>query len=121
MRLRLSGLVLALLPIAYWSWSLRDPCGLQGEAWRECRAERGAPVALAKRYSGDTTPPWHSLHGHADHCPDQAVELWPLACTRTRRGLPVAPGSLGHHRPVVSGRAEWQLFTTTPKTHDLKS
>lgn len=52
--MRLTGFALALLPLACWAWTLRDPCGLQGEAWRECWAERqgehGAPVAEAERF-----------------------------------------------------------------------
>ena len=47
MTLRLTGLALALLPIDWWGWQLRDPCGLQGDAWRECRA--AAAVAVAER------------------------------------------------------------------------
>lgn len=43
--MRLTGFALALLPLAYWSWTLRHPCGLQGEAWRECRAHHQSPHA----------------------------------------------------------------------------
>lgn len=44
MKLRLMGLLLALLPMAWWAWSLRDPCGVTGEAWRECRAHHFIPA-----------------------------------------------------------------------------
>jgi hypothetical protein len=33
-----AGILLGLLPVLCWSWQLRDPCGLQGEAWLQCRA-----------------------------------------------------------------------------------
>ncbi len=36
--MRLTGLLLALLPLAWWFWDVhRDPCGLEGHAWQECR------------------------------------------------------------------------------------
>lgn len=44
MTLRLTGLALALLPLAWWAWQLRDPCGVQGEAWVRCR---GAAVTAS--------------------------------------------------------------------------
>lgn len=31
-------LLLALLPVACWTWQQYDRCGLSGEAWQQCRA-----------------------------------------------------------------------------------
>lgn len=56
MRLRLAGCILALLPLGWWAWNLRDDCGPQGTAWLECRG--GASVTGSKR---------DGLSGHKQH------------------------------------------------------
>ena len=39
MKLHITGLVLALLPWAWWAFDTHhDPCGPTGEAWQQCRA-----------------------------------------------------------------------------------
>lgn len=33
------GLALVVLPLAWWLYDVHhDPCGLQGDAWQQCRA-----------------------------------------------------------------------------------
>lgn len=45
MRLRLTGLALTLLPIAWWAWDIHhDPCGLQGDAWQQCWSHHSMPT-----------------------------------------------------------------------------
>jgi hypothetical protein len=38
---RLLGFLLALLPMAQWAWNINmlDRCGLEGEAWAQCRGQ----------------------------------------------------------------------------------
>lgn len=42
--MRLTGFLLSLLPLAWWAWQLRDPCGLQGTAWQQCWAHHSHPT-----------------------------------------------------------------------------
>lgn len=43
-KLHITGLVLALLPWAWWAFDTHhDPCGPTGEAWQQCRAHHQGP------------------------------------------------------------------------------
>lgn len=52
--MRLTGFTLALLPLLCWSCTLRDPCGPEGEAWRQCFTHHGATETEAERNESET-------------------------------------------------------------------